>query len=130
MASRDSVLIVDDEEDFCMVMSQYFKKRHIKCTCAYSLSDANQALETIQPTLVILDNNLPDGLGISLIPEIKGMPSPASVVVVTGYDAEKIGPHAIKLGADMFIPKPLNVGQINQVVNKFLEDKANIGDRA
>ena len=119
MSSIHSVLIIDDETDFCVVLSQYFKKRHIDVACAYSISQANHLLATLQPSLVFLDNNLPDGLGISLISEIKKTDPQAVVVVVTGYDAEQIGPHALALGADMFMAKPLNVRQINDVMKSF-----------
>ena len=115
-----SVLIIDDEVDFCMVMTQYLKKRHIDVACAYSLKEASSLLSSLHPTLIFLDNNLPDGLGINLIPEIKKTENPAIVVVVTGYDAEQIGPHALQLGADMFMAKPLNVRNINEVLRTFL----------
>jgi DNA-binding response OmpR family regulator len=58
-----SVLIIDDEVDLCTVISSYLKRRDYKVDCAHSLAEGLNKLDTVHPDVLLLDNNLPDGLG-------------------------------------------------------------------
>ena len=57
------ILIVDDEEDFCMIMKSYFEKKGMQVFLAYNLSDGLKLIEEKTPDILFLDNNLPDGEG-------------------------------------------------------------------
>ena len=63
MDTKKKVLIIDDEEDACLLLKQYFEKKNYQVACAYTLKDGLQKVRSINPDLVFLDNNLPDGLG-------------------------------------------------------------------
>lgn len=63
MATKRKVLIVDDEEDACLLLKQYFAKKNYEVFCAYTLKEGLQKIRAVKPDLVFLDNNLPDGLG-------------------------------------------------------------------
>jgi DNA-binding response OmpR family regulator len=58
-----SVLIIDDEVDLCTVISNYLGRRNYKVSCAHSLAEGMNKLDTVHPDVLLLDNNLPDGLG-------------------------------------------------------------------
>ena len=57
------VLIIDDEEDFGFLMSEFFSKRGYTVFVASSIAEGLQILENKNPDFIFLDNNLPDGLG-------------------------------------------------------------------
>lgn len=57
------VLIIDDEADLGFLMKEFFKKKGCKIFVANTLSRGLQILQTEEADLVIMDNNLPDGLG-------------------------------------------------------------------
>jgi two-component system OmpR family response regulator len=57
------VLIIDDEADFCLLLKNYFIKKNYEVHISHTLKDGMRSLETIQPDIIFLDNNLPDGLG-------------------------------------------------------------------
>jgi CheY-like chemotaxis protein len=59
------ILIVDDEEDFCMVMRNYFIKKGYEVLLAFNLFSGLQLLKEKEPDVLFLDNNLPDGDGWS-----------------------------------------------------------------
>lgn len=61
--SRKKVLIIDDEADFCMLLKTYFLRKEYEVYLSYSLSKGMQLLEQVKPDVLLLDNNLPDGLG-------------------------------------------------------------------
>ncbi len=57
------VLIVDDEVDLCMLIKNYLSKKNYEVRTAHTLSDGYQKLESFSPDSLLLDNNLPDGMG-------------------------------------------------------------------
>jgi DNA-binding response OmpR family regulator len=57
------VLIVDDEEDLCMMISQFLSVRNYEVALAHSLEEGLKKLHAMKPDSLVLDNNLPDGLG-------------------------------------------------------------------
>ncbi len=59
------VLIIDDEEDFGFIMTDYFVKKGCKVFIAVSISEGLKILEAEHPDYILLDNNLPDGFGWS-----------------------------------------------------------------
>src|SRR3989337_3660528 len=57
------VLVIDDEEDFGMVMGRFFSQKNYDVYVAYTISDGMKRLYEQKPDIVFLDNNLPDGYG-------------------------------------------------------------------
>lgn len=57
------VLIIDDEEDFGMLMKRFFSQKNYDVYVAYCIEDGLKVLELQRPDIVFLDNNLPDGYG-------------------------------------------------------------------
>ena len=63
MNAKRKVLIIDDEEDACLLLKSYFLKKNFEAFCSFTLNDGLQKIRSIQPDLIFLDNNLPDGFG-------------------------------------------------------------------
>jgi len=61
--SRIKILIIDDEQDYCMLMKSFLQVRGYHVTVAYRLTEGIKLLQEIKPAILILDNNLPDGNG-------------------------------------------------------------------
>ena len=61
--SKKKILIIDDEADFCMLLKSYFSNKQYDVYYSYSLDMGMKLLEEINPDIVFLDNNLPDGSG-------------------------------------------------------------------
>lgn len=60
---RKKVLIIDDEVDFCLLMQFYLSKKNCDVSISHTLHDGLGLVHDNTPDIVILDNNLPDGLG-------------------------------------------------------------------
>lgn len=60
---RKKVLIIDDEVDFCLLMQFYLSKKNCDVSISHTLHEGLGLIENKSPDIVILDNNLPDGLG-------------------------------------------------------------------
>lgn len=60
---KRKILIIDDEIDLCMMVEKFLLRKNYDVVCAYSLLDGLKKLQEIVPDALLLDNNLPDGLG-------------------------------------------------------------------
>ena len=60
---KKKVLIIDDEVDFCLLMQFYLSKKNCDVQISHTLRDGLGIVTNNNPDIVILDNNLPDGLG-------------------------------------------------------------------
>jgi two-component system OmpR family response regulator len=120
MTSISKILIVDDELDICYLLSGMLKQRNFRTGFVNSLSDAVVALETDTPSLVFLDNHLPDGFGLDFIPYVKKNYPEVKVIMITAHDSAAERNTAYKGGVDLFIAKPLSRKLINDAIDKLL----------
>ncbi len=60
---KKKVLIIDDEVDFCLLMQFYLTKKNCEVSISHTLQNGLGKFKECNPDIVILDNNLPDGLG-------------------------------------------------------------------
>lgn len=60
---KKKVLIIDDEVDFCILMQFYLSKKNCEVSISHTLQEGLGLVYDNVPDIVILDNNLPDGLG-------------------------------------------------------------------
>ena len=113
------VLIVDDEPDICFLLSGILKKKNLDTLVVNNLHDAEEVLQLNHPSLLFLDNRLPDGLGIEFIPYIKDKYPDTKVIMMTAHDSLADQRKAYARGADFFISKPLNRELINLALSKI-----------
>ena len=118
---HSKVLIIDDEPDICFLFDRILHKRNLKTGYAYNLAEAARAMYTDTPSLVFLDNNLPDGQGIDFIPYLKLHYPDTRVIVVTANDTPYDKKRAFQRGADGFLSKPLSLDLINRTLDKIKE---------
>lgn len=104
------ILIIDDELDICLLLQSYLKRQSFEAHYEQDLKSGLEALSNLEPSVLILDNNLPDGLGVDHIPAIKKSYPDLKLLIVSAYSSLK--QKAIDSGADAFISKPFNSASI------------------
>src|SRR3954469_11300438 len=116
---HSKVLVVDDERDVCFLFDKILHKRNLKPGYACNLAEAARAMDSDTPSLVFLDNNLPDGQGIDFIPYLKLHYPKTQVIMVTANDSILEKNNAFQRGADGFLSKPLSLDLINRTLDKI-----------
>ena len=119
MTDNSKVLIVDDELDICYLLSGMLKQRNFLTGFVNTLSDATIALQNDPPTILFLDNHLPDGFGLDFIPYIKKNYPDVKVIMITAHDGAVERRQAYEGGVDLFVAKPLNRKMINDAIDKL-----------
>ena len=114
------ILVVEDEGDICLLLELLLVGKKMIVDHVHTLTAAKEFIEKEQPTLVLLDNRLPDGLGIDFIGYLKQAYPQIKIIMITGVDgmAEDA---VLATGADRFMSKPFTKSQLqdsnDQVLN-------------
>ena len=109
-----SILIVDDDPLFTLLAAETLRQAGFEPHVADNAHDALQRTLDINPDLVLLDVELPDGQGFDVCVRIRALPDGIDipVVMVTGkHDTASIA-RAYEVGATDFINKPVLWGTI------------------
>ena len=114
-----NAMIVDDERDLCMLLSMILKQKNLNPSCVNCIADAKKAINQVNPSLLFLDNKLPDGYGINFISEVKKK-SPYTIVMITAHNSSTGQNQAIQNGADYFISKPFSSVMIKNTIDQLL----------
>src|SRR3982751_4414307 len=119
IARAKKVLIVEDEGDMCLILNIILNSDDVELDHVKNLAAAEAYLAKQQPSLVLLDNKLPDGFGVDFIPSLKKNYPAVKVAMISGYDgaAEDLALHN---GADTYIRKPFTRQQLYSSVQTLL----------
>ena len=111
-------LIIDDELDICFLLKSILRKRDLDVNYVNRLEDAKIALRANTPTIIFLDNHLPDGLGIDFISYVKANYPATKIIMITAHDTPEDRTRAVQQGVDMFLGKPFTKDAITTALNK------------
>lgn len=110
------VLVIDDENDICLMVMRILKSKGIECDYANSIYTAKMKTKGSFFELFIIDINLPDGNGLDLIPIIKDEHEDATIVMISAHDDEETINKALHLGVAQFVKKPFTKSEILALV--------------
>jgi len=110
--SPGSLLLVEDDEVFASVLSRALARRDFEVAHAHSLDEAKVTVESQRFDYAIVDLNLAGESSLELIPRLRKHNPDASILMLTGYASIATAVEAIKLGADNYLAKPADVGEI------------------
>jgi len=111
-------LLVDDEEDLCLLMQMSLARMGIDTHSAHCLNEAKKFLSGHQYDACLTDLNLPDGNGLQLLEWINAHCAGLPVAVLTAYGNMEIAIAALKAGAFDFVSKPVNPKHLEQLLQK------------
>jgi two-component system, OmpR family, response regulator len=112
-------LIIEDEADMCLLLNIMLNDDDVELDHVKNLASAKNYLEKEQPSVVLLDNKLPDGFGVDFISFIKSHYPNVKIIMISGYDAS-VEDVALDSGADIFLQKPFTKDQLYKSMVKLL----------
>jgi DNA-binding NtrC family response regulator len=115
-----SVLLADDEEQFLDALSQRLEARGLKVDTVTSGEDAVKQVEDRNFDAIIVDLAMPGIDGIETLKRIKEKRPDLEIIMLTGHATVKSGIEAMKLGAEDFLEKPVD---LNDLLAKIGEAK-------
>lgn len=106
------LLLVEDDQALADAVSAYLGAKGFAVDLASSLAMARARLPLAPWDAVLLDLNLPDGDGISLIPSIRHQSLEHAIIVLTARDRVSDRIRGLDAGADDYLVKPFDPDEL------------------
>ncbi|MBX7169868.1 MAG: sigma-54 dependent transcriptional regulator [Pyrinomonadaceae bacterium] len=114
------LLFVDDDKLFGDSVKNDFDPKDIVITCVQSVTEAQKLCQKNAFDVILLDNNLPDGSGLELIPDILSLNDRAKIILITAFPSFDNAVKAIKNGVFDYLSKPIDLTELHLTIEKAL----------
>jgi two-component system, OmpR family, KDP operon response regulator KdpE len=111
MSTKTRVLVVDDEGAILRFLKPALEANGYEMITAGTVAEALKRTASDSPDLVLLDLGLPDGDGKDVIRQARQW-SDVPIIVLSARERELEKIEALDLGADDYVNKPFNVGEL------------------
>jgi DNA-binding response OmpR family regulator len=111
MTSGQHIFVVDDEMAAREMVGDYLKMHGFEVTLCDGGMSLRRAMAERAPDLVVLDLNMPEEDGLSLVRDLKAQ-SPVPIIMLTATASPIDRIVGLELGADDYIPKPCELREL------------------
>ena len=118
-----NILVIDDEESIRKLLRAHFASRKWTMSEAESGKQGKQLAEKMAPDIILLDMKLPDQDGIAVLKELHEQGCTSSIIIMTGWGSIQNAVEAIKLGAEQYLSKPIDILELDGVIRRILETR-------
>ncbi len=116
------ILIVDDDNDICEIISHLVKKEGFETFVAHDGDTALKMLASEKPDMLLTDNKMPGMDGKELLKHAKDMDCDLPVVMITAYADVSGAVEAMREGAHDYLAKPFDNHEVIRVVRRALAE--------
>ena len=116
--STKKILAVDDDGEIGLVLEMILNDKEYELDYVNSILSADEYLEKRKPSVIILDNKLPDGFGVDFISYIRKKYPSIKIIMISGFGS--VRDVALSNGADAFLEKPFSLDEFNETINRLL----------
>lgn len=112
------MLVVEDQGETCLILDLILSDRKFELDYVNNLLDADEYLSKNKPSMIILDNKLPDGFGVDFISYVKKKYPKIKIIMISGFSTAR--DVAMENGADAFLDKPFSMENVNDTIDRVL----------
>ena len=127
--AKQRILIVDDEEDICMILSYSLQKAGYEVLIAHSAEEAlanyELKIKNYEVDLILLDIMMGEMSGLEMAEHLKRENHIPPIIFLTALSDESTILQGFKLGADDYISKPFRISEVLARVAAVLRRSAN-----
>jgi DNA-binding NtrC family response regulator len=119
--SKGRVLIVDDEANARDALAELMDDAGYTVSTAADGRTALLQMEHVDPDVILTDLKMPGMDGLSLIERGRPLSPHATFIVMTAFATIDTAVQAIKLGAESYLTKPLELDAVIAIVDRALD---------
>ncbi len=123
--TKNSVLIIDDEEDILSSCKAVLEDEDYDVETAKNYEEAIKIFESKKIDLVFLDVWLPNVDGLDILSNIKEKYNNTTVIMMSGHAGVETAVRATKMGAYDFLEKPISISKLLSSCDEVLNKKEN-----
>lgn len=112
------VLIIDDERNFREFLGEALESEGYLVSHAATGRMGLSLARKDPPHIVLLDQNLPDGSGLSLLPDLRSQSVNPVIIMITAFAEYSYAVEAVKAGAFHYLSKPFEFGSLLEVLRE------------
>src|SRR4030042_3337098 len=117
------VLLVDDEQEMCELLSDVLKGEEFSAITTHDSLEASKILKKEEFDIIITDLKMKGMKGFDLLEETKQVSPLTPVIIITAFGTIESAIQAIKMGAYDYITKPFQMDELVLTVKKALENR-------
>lgn len=117
----NQILVIDDDQDLCRVLSNFLKKSKYEVDVAYKAEEGLKLLRSNPYDLVLCDYKLPDMTGVEALQKIKVLSPDVAVIIITGYSDVRTAVDTFRYGANDYVTKPLYPDELLVTVRETIQ---------
>ncbi|MDX1426553.1 MAG: response regulator transcription factor [Salegentibacter mishustinae] len=114
------ILIIEDEQDMLQNMKDFLEKESFVVETADSVFEAQNKIGVYSYDCILLDINLKDGSGFSLLEDLQKNNIEDGVIIVSARNSLDDKLEGLNLGADDYLAKPFHMSELNARVKAVL----------
>lgn len=118
-----NLLIVEDEANLGDTLFDYLESKGHQCKLATNIKEAKEIFNNNHINVILMDINLPDGNGIELAKELRGVRKDFVLLFLSAMNDPETRLQGLELGAEDYITKPFDLRELNLRLNRILETK-------
>lgn len=115
------LLVIDDEPNIHFSITQVFAEEDLDVFSAETATAGLQMAAQESPDVILLDIQLGDRSGLELFHDLRRLDPKCLIIFITGHGTTETAIEAMKLGAFDYLVKPLDAGQLQQLVGQAIE---------
>ncbi len=116
--SMPKFLLVDDEKEFVLTLSERLESRNLGSAIAYDGEEAMAIMEVDAPDVMVLDLKMPGIDGLEVLRRVKRERPATEVIILTGHGSEQERRRAMELGAFAYLEKPANIDVLAEAMKQ------------
>jgi DNA-binding response OmpR family regulator len=122
---KKRILLVDDDTSILEVFRVIFEDEGYVVDTAETGMEAIRKVETQFYHLALLDIKLPDMEGTELLSKLRATPTSVNMmcIMITGYPSLDNAAKSLNIGADAYVMKPVDPGELLKIVRKKLDEQ-------
>ncbi|MBF0231928.1 MAG: response regulator [Desulfamplus sp.] len=121
--SKNTILVVDDEEGILEITQEYFERRGYEVYTASNGIEAIKIIESVKIGCCFTDINMPEMDGLELAEHIRSLDNTLPVIVMTGYPSLENTIRTLKNGVVDYLVKPVNLEQMELSLRRIMRER-------
>lgn len=121
-----NILIVEDEENLGITLSEYLKGLGHGCAWAKNAKEARELFKLEKPGVILMDIGLPDGNGLDLAREFRKLRKDFVLLFLSALNDPETKVEGLEIGADDYITKPFALKELILRLNRILSSQSEI----